>query len=218
MAKKQTNKKAPRNDERNIVGPDQVDIQDLEDSVYMFWEKNKGIVLGAVAFIFAAFIGYQGIIFIKARGEQKLQEGYLAANDSDAKAAWAADESGEPLSGFAFKELGDEAYAAGELEKAERFYREAVETTVAPVNEAATVALAVTLIGLDKADEAKSLLQPIADNPASFAQAEAQYRLAFLASQQGDPATARSYIESINEQAYFWKSRAQSIEKKLPEA
>ena len=218
MAKKNSKKTTPAKDERNIVGPDQVDIQDLEDSVYLFWEKNKGYVIAGVAFIFAVFLGYQGLKFLQARGEQKLQEGYAEASDSKAKEAWAASESGKPLAGFAFKELGDEAFAAGELEKAEEFYREAMEATEEPVKEAATIALAVTLIALDKGGEAKTLLQPIADNPAAFAQAEAQYRLAFLASQEGDATTARSYIESINDQAFFWKSRAAAIEKKLPEA
>lgn len=218
MAKNNSTKTAPKKDERNIVGPDQVEIQDLEDSVIMFWEKNKSAILAGVAFIFAVFLGYQGLKFMQTRAEQKLQEGYAAANDSDAKAAWAADESGAALSGFAFKELGDEAYAAGDYATAENHYREAVASTEAPIKEAATIALAVTLITQDKADEAKSLLQPIADDPAAFAQAEAQYRLAFLASQEGDPATARSYIEAIDEQAFFWKTRAQAIEKSLPSA
>lgn len=218
MAKKNDNKTAPVKDDRNIVGPDKVEIQDLEDSVIMFWEKRKSSILAGIAFIFAVFIGYQGLQFMKARNETKLQEGYAAAADNEAKASWAEDKSGSALSGFAFKELGDEAFEAGELAKAETYYREAVEATQAPVSEAATLALAVTLIAQDKADEAKSLLQPIAEDPAAFAQAEAQYRLAFLASQEGDATTARSYIEAINEQAFFWKTRAQAIEKKLPDA
>ncbi|MBK1880353.1 tetratricopeptide repeat protein [Pelagicoccus mobilis] len=218
MAKQNSSKNAPKKDERNIVGPDQVEIQDLEDSAIMFWEKYKSTILASVAFIFAVFLGYQGLKFMQARAEKQLQDGYAAANDSDAKAAWAADESGEALSGFAFKELGDEAFEAGDYSKAEGYYREAVEATEAPVDEAATVALAVVLIAQDKTDEAKGLLQPIADNPAAFAQAEAQYRLAYLASEEGDAVTARSLIEAIDEQAFFWKTRAQAIEQKLPEA
>ncbi|MDQ8181243.1 hypothetical protein [Pelagicoccus sp. SDUM812005] len=209
---------SPKTDERNIVGPNQVEIQDLEDQVVMFWDKNKGIILGSVAFIFAAFLGYQGIKFMQHRAEENLKAGYQAAITSEAKAAWAADEAGKPLSGFAFKELGDEAYAAGDLAKAEGYYREAAKSAAAPVDQAATVALAVTLIDQDKLSEAKELLQSIANDSSALAQAEAQYRLAFLASQEGDAATARSFIEAISDESFFWKSRARSLEQSLPEA
>ncbi|MBD5781033.1 hypothetical protein IEN85_16145 [Pelagicoccus sp. NFK12] len=215
MANKST---SPKSDERNIVGPNQVEIQDLEDQAIMFWEKNKGILIGSIAFIFAAFLGYQGIKFMQSKAEESLKEGYLAANTSEAKAAWAAEESGKPLSGFAFKELGDEAYRAGELAKAEGYYREASKSAAAPIDQAATIALAVTLMDQGKASEAKSLLQGIANDPSALAQAEAQYRLAYLASEEGDAATARSLIEAISDEAFFWKSRARSIEQKLPDA
>lgn len=210
---------SPKNDERNIVGPDQVDIQDLENEVIMFWEKKKGIIIGSVAFIFAAFLGYQGIKYLQYSAQESLKVGYQeASSSSEAKAAWAADESGKALSGFAFKELGDEAYRAGDLAKAEGYYREAVKSAAAPVDEAATIALAVTLIDQDKVSEAKPLLQSIADDATALAQAEAQYRLAYIASEEGDADTARALIDSISDESYFWKTRARSIEQKLPEA
>lgn len=215
MAKKSS---SPQNDERNIVGPDQVDIQDLENQVIMFWEKNKGILIGSVAFVFAAFLGFQGFKFMELKSQENLKAGYQAATTSEAKAAWAKEEAGKPLSGFAFKELGDEAYEAGDLSKAEGYYREAAKSAAAPVDQAATIALAVTLIDLDKVSEAKTLLQPIADDATALAQAEAQYRLAYIASQEGDATTARALIEAISDSSYFWKTRARSIEQKLPKA
>ncbi|MDQ8184791.1 hypothetical protein [Pelagicoccus sp. SDUM812002] len=208
----------PKNDERNIVGSNQVEIQDLEDQVVMFWEKNKGIIIGSVAFTFAVFLGYQGIQWMQQNAEQSLKAGYQEADTADAKAAWAAEEAGTPLSGFAFKELGDQAYATGELSKAEGYYRQAVDSAAAPIDQAAKIALAVTLIGQDKLSEAKDLLQGIADDPTALAQAEAQYRLAYIASQEGDAATARALIEAISDDSFFWKSRARSIEQKLPDA
>ncbi len=209
---------SPKSDERNIVSSNQVEIQDLEDQVVMFWEKNRSIIIGSVAFIFAAFLGYQGFKYMQYRADESLKAGYQAASTSEEKAAWAADEAGKPLSGFAFKELGDEAYQAGETAKAEGYYREAAKSASAPVDQAATIALAVTLIDQDKLNEAKSLLQGIADDPTALAQAEAQYRLAYLASQEGDAETARSLIEAISDDSFFWKSRARSLEPKLPEA
>lgn len=218
MAKNTSKPSASKSDERNIVGSNQVDIQDLENEVIMFWENNKGRVIAGVAFVFAAFLGYQGIKYLQASSEESLKEGYQQATTSEAKAAWAEKEEGKALSGFAFKELGDEAYSNGDLAKAETFYRKAVASASAPIDEAAQIALAVTLIATEKTSEAKSLLQTIASDPTALAQAEAQYRLAYIASAEGDPATARALIEAISEKAYFWKSRAQSIEAKLPEA
>lgn len=208
----------PKNDERNTVGPNQIEIQDLEDQVIMFWEKNKSTIIGSVAFIFAAFLGFQGFKFLQHSAEENLKAGYQAADTSEAKAAWAEEEAGKPLSGFAFKELGDEAYGAGELAKAEDYYRKAAKSAAAPVDQAATIALAVTLIDLDKTSEAKTLLQPIADDVTALAQAEAQYRLAFIASQEDDVTTARALIDAISDESFYWKSRARSIEQKLPEA
>lgn len=218
MAKNKKSSTSPKADERNIVGPDSLDLQDLETEVILIWEKNKGLILGGVAFVFAVFIGFQGIKFLQTKAEQSLKEGYQAASSSEAKAAWAEDEAGSPLGGFAFKELGDEAFAAGDLAQAESYYRKAAKSAAAPIDEAATIALAVTLIEQDRAAEAKPLLLAMAGDPTAFAQAEAQYRLAALASAEGDATTARSFIESISEEAFFWKSRAESIAAKLPEA
>lgn len=215
MAKKSS---SPKNDESKVDVPDQIEIQDLEDQAIMFWEKNKGVILGSIAFIFAAFLGFQGFKYLQYRADMNLQAGYQAADTSAAKAAWAEDEAGAPLSGFAFKELGDEAYEAGDLAKAEDYYRKASKSAAAPIDQAATIALAVTLIDQDKAGEAKSLLQPIASDVTALAQAEAQYRLASIASQEGDIETARTLIEAISDESFFWKSRARSIEQTLPEA
>lgn len=218
MAKDTSNSTSSKSDKRNIVGANQVDIQDLENEAIIFWEKYKGIIIGGVAFIFAAFLGFQGIKFMQARGEANLKEGYQAATTSEEKAAWAEAEAGSPLSGFAFKELGDEAFSAGEFSKAEGYYRKASESAAAPIDQAAKIALAATLIEQDKTSEAKTILQPIAEDVTALGQAEAQYRLAYVASKEGDAATARTLIDSISEQSFFWKSRADSLEAKLPEA
>lgn len=204
-------KKPARNAPAATAPSNKVDIHDLEDQAYLFWDRNKGLVLGAVAFIFAVFVGYQGIKFLQARSEEKLMAGYQAADSSEAKAAWAEEEAGHPLSGFAFKELGDEAFAAGEFAKAENYYREAAEAASAPIDQAATLSLAITLIEQGKVEEAKPLLESVADDDTALAQAEAQYRLAQLAKEEDDTATVQAYSEAISEEAYFWKARAEAL-------
>ncbi len=218
MAKKTPRKPSPKSDERNVVGADSVDIQDLEDRVFMFWDKNKGLILGGIFFLFAAFIAFQGFKFLQARSIQNLQEGYQTADIEGGKSEWADGEASTALGGIAFKELGDEAYAADNLAEAEAYYRKAVAATKSVVKEAANIALAVTLAKQDKTAEAKQIFQTLADNPEAASQAEAQFRLAKLAHAAGDHETARSLIEAIDPEAAFWKSRARALETKLPKA
>lgn len=218
MAQKEPNKSAPKSDERHIVGKDRVDVQDIEDQVLLFWEKNKGLIIGGVAFVIAVFIGYQGFKLYQSHAEARMQAAYQDATSAQEKAAWAESAAGKPLAGLAFKELGDQAYAEGDLAQAERYYRQAAASAERPVSDAATIALAATLIEQDKASEARTLLQPIANDSQAPNQAEAQFRLAQLASDQGDAETARSLIDAIDEQHFFWKSRALSLERALPEA
>ncbi|MDQ8204186.1 tetratricopeptide repeat protein [Pelagicoccus sp. SDUM812003] len=217
MAKKDPSTPS-KSDERNIVGPNQVEIQDIEDQVYMIWNDNKGLIIGGVVFIFAVFFGYQGLKVMQASAESSLKEGYQAADTSAQKAAWAEDEKGSALSGFAFKELGDEAYAQGDYSQAETYYREAVKSVETPVLEAANMALAMTLLAQSNTDEAKDILEIISSNPEALNRAEAQYRLAQIAADEGDAATAKALIAAIPESSFFWKSRAQTLEAQLPEA
>ncbi|MBC2607164.1 tetratricopeptide repeat protein [Pelagicoccus albus] len=209
---------ANKTSQNSEAQPNQVDIQDIENQIIMIWEKNRGLILGGIGFVFAVFIGYQGLKFMEARAEKNLQEGYQSADNTDAKATWAEDEAGTALSGFAYKELGDEAFAAGDYAKAETYYRSAAESTETPVDQAATMALAVTLIAQDKNAEAKEILQPIAEDSTALAQAEAKYRLASLVGEEGDVQTALDLIDSIDEQDFFWKSRGDTLKEKLPEA
>lgn len=152
------------------------------------------------------------------RAEQNLKAGYLEASENDTLATWAADNEGKALSGFAYKELGDDAHADGDLNKAAEYYRKAVESAESPVSDAAKTALAATLSELGNHSEAKAILAPIASDPEALNQAEAQYRLAKIASAEGDPATARELISSISETDFFWKSRADALEDTLPDA
>lgn len=218
MAQKEPKKTAPKSDERNIVGKDRVDIQDIEDQLLLFWEKNRSLIIGGVALVVVAFLGFQGFKLYQRSAEARMQAAYQNAASAEAKADWAERAAGKPLAGLAFKELGDQAYANGDLAQAERYYRQAADSAERPVSDAATIALAATLIAQGKASEARTLLQPIADDPQAPNQAEAQFRLAQLASDQGDAATARSLIEAIDEEQFFWKSRALSLERTLPKA
>lgn len=216
-----TDKKKPapqKSAEHKTSDKDGFDIQDMEDRLFLIWKENKLLIMGGIAFIFVAFLAVQGFKYWQVQSEKNVQNSYLAAASDEEKAAWAKDEAGHPLSGFAFKELGDKAFQAGDLAAAEERYRNAVEHSEGVVKEAATIALAVTLIEANKAAEGKEILERVANDPESAAQPEARYRLAVLASKENDAATARSHIEAIDPSARFWKAQANQLAEELSES
>ncbi len=218
MATKDTKNTAPKSDERNIVGPDQVDLNDLENEVFMFWEKNKNLIIGGVVGLFVVFIAYQGWAYLQTQAEIKLQASYQAAATDEAKLAWAEAEAGSPLAGFAFKDLADKAHRAGDFAKAESLYRKAAASAKGAVQQAANMALAATLVELAKAPEAKAILQTIADDADNPARPEAQFRLGQIAKNEGDTAAARRHLESIPEDSFLWKQRADTLLQDLGES
>lgn len=213
MAKKDSN---PESDERNIVGAEQVNVQDLEDQLYMIWEKNKGLILGGVGFVFAVFFGFQGMQYFEKSAVSGQQERYQAADTPSEKLAFAEDDSGEPLAGLAAKELADDAYAEGNFAQAEALYRDAATSTIAPLKDAATLGMAIAQQAQGNLSDAKTTLESLANSETAANAAEAQYRLALIAKEEGDLETARSLIEAIPDEAQFWKARARSLEQELP--
>lgn len=211
MATKDSKNPGSKSDERNVVESSQVDIQDLEDQVILLWQKNRNLILGSVAALFIAFLGYNGYLYMQRQAEQKLQAGYLAATSDEARLAWAERESGSALAGFAFKELADKAYAAGDFAKAEGLYRKAAESAESVVKNAAEMGLAAALIELSKTDEAKKLLAKVADDSNNPARPEAQFRLAQIAHKEGNDEVARNYLESIGVDGGIWQQRAMSL-------
>ena len=218
MSNRKPKKSNPKNDERNIVEANQVEIQDLEDQLFLVWKNNKGLILGGIGFVFAFFLGFQGLKAYQKSAETSLATNYQAAATDEAKQAWAEEEAGHPLSGFAEKELADAAFANDDFASAETHYRAAAKSSKSVVSEAAMLGIAVSLLNQGKTDDAKSALESLANNPDAANQAEAQYRLALIAKNEGDADTARSLIEAINDEAVFWKALAQSLEQGLPKS
>lgn len=204
-------KASPKADERNVVDAGALDLQEVEHQIAIFWEKNRAFILGSVAAVFAIFLGFQGIKYLQAQSELKVQNAYAAATTSEAKLAFAEAEVGHPLAGFAFKELGDEAYQAGEFAKAENHYSNALKSAESVVKDAAAIALAMALSAQDKKTEAKNALEKIANKVDAVNRAEAQYRLAVLEAAEGNSARVQELAESISDDASFWKAQAANL-------
>ena len=132
--------------------------------------------------------------------------------------AFANDESGHPLSGIAFKELADKAFAASEFEKALDLYSQAQSSSEGAIQGSAQIGEAMSLLALDKTAEAKTIFEEIANNDSALNQQEAQFRLAGFAVDAGDDSVARGYLDEIVESGKqtFWLQKALQLQSILP--
>lgn len=219
MAKQSDKSTAPKSDERNIVsgGPD---IEDLEGQLLMIWSKYGKQITASIIAVVLIFIGYQAFSAMARKAERSKQAAYSAVTDDTAKLAFAEKHSGHPLSGLAYKELADAAFAAAEYEKALDLYKSAYGSVESVLQEAAHIGQAMSLVELDQTDAAKAIFEEIAADSDALNQQEAQFRLAGLAVEAGDTATARALIEDIinSGKQTFWLQKALQLQAILPAA
>ena len=158
---------------------------------------------------------------MSASAKVATQESYASADDSASKLAFAEDESGNPLSGFAFKQLGDEAYEAKEFGKAAGYYEKAASSAKDAIKDAALMGQAMSLLQNDQSDAAQVILRTIASDENAGNLAEARYRLATLAVEDENFDAARTYLEdlqtNITQENFYWLQKAMVLQSKIPE-
>jgi len=221
MANSSSSDKSPKSDERNIVSGGSSGSLDFDDQMAVIWEKNKNFVYGSIAAIFVIFFAYHSVGFFTDRAEAGKQEGYQAAADDAAKLDWANKQSGHPLSGFAFKELGDKAFTDGDFAAASGHYAKAAENANGIIAEAAKLGEAMAFIKLDKTSEATAALKTLADNEEAANQLEALYRLAEIEYSANNYDATRDYIRRIqdksSQETFYWVQKALTLQMQLPQ-
>ena len=221
MANSSDKNPTPKSDERNLVAAAAASGADLEDQLSLIWEKNQKFIIYAIVGIFVAFGVYQLSLFMSASAKVATQESYASADDSASKLAFAEDESGNPLSGFAFKQLGDEAYEAKEFGKAAGYYEKAASSAKDAIKDAALMGQAMSLLQTDQSAAAQDILRTIASDENAGNLAEARYRLATLAVEDENFDAARTYLEdlqtNITQENFYWLQKAMVLQSKIPE-
>ena len=222
MAKSSSSKKTPKSDERNIVTSGSSGAIDLDDQIVVIWEQNKKFIFGSIAAVFVAFFAYHAFGYLAHRTEESKKEGYQAAINYAAKLAWANDESGHPLSGFAFKELADKAFEVGDFPTAADHYAKAADSANGVIAEAAKLGEAMALLKLGMINEAKAALTMLADNEEAANQVEALYRLAEIEYSVNNYDAVRYYISRIqnnsSQETFYWVQKASTLQMQLPNA
>ncbi len=220
MAQSPDKSSKPKSDERNVVSAAIASGADIEDQLALIWEQNKKLIVYSVVGIFVVFGIYHLSKFMAAQGRLAVQEDYAAADDSASKLAFAQEESGNPLSGFAYRELAAEAYEAGEYDKAAEYFENATKSAQGAIKESAQMGHAMSLLQTGQTAEARSVLETIVADKDAGNIAEARYRLAALAVESEDFDQARSLVADLQsnftQETFYWIQKAMSLQSQIP--
>lgn len=175
-------KRPTSEDDRNlVVVDDDFSNADAEDRIWLFWERNKTIIIQAATSIVIGILAFLAYYFWQEARHQALGEAYVSCQDETSRRAFAAAHPQESLSAIALIEVADELRRTRKLSEASKTYDEAV-------------VIAATLPG-------SSAIKAIASRAKLFSalsrqelgQAGAETLIAAVAEDQGAPETLRGY-------------------------
>lgn len=219
--KKNKNPLLPENnqvDERNLINLEDSASLSFEDRVNIYWQENKGFLIGCILVLVLVTVGYQGMRLVKEQMEVALQNKYAEADASGTLAEFARAHDDKPLGGFAALTIADQAYNDEDFETAHEFYTLAVSALDEPVLAGrARIGQAFALYKTGKVDEGLALLNAItSDNTlAESIRIEAAYHLAIEAYTADQEAEFSSYASQIKDSKFAgqWQQRLQSLPK-----
>ena len=131
MAEDSSKKRPPSDDDRNLVVVDEDFANaDAEDRLWLFWERNKNLIVRGTTVVVLAIIGAIGFHFWQESKREDLGLAYVACQDEAARRAFAAAHPGEPLAAVALLEVADDLRRANKLEEAAKTYEAAGKSVV----------------------------------------------------------------------------------------
>jgi len=204
-------------DERHLIDAGDSEEISLEDRISMYWMENKGFVGGCIFALALLIIGFNGMRIYKDHAEARLQAAYAEALANETLADFAQANRNKDLGGLAALAVADEAYAAGEFEKAYNFYTISAGALDGNILEGrARLGQAFALYKNGKPNEGLALLAGIAADSslAEAASAEAAYHLAVEADVAGRTGEYDRYVSQIQSSplAAQWQQRLSMYE------
>lgn len=195
---------------------------DVDDRVWLFWERNKVAILAGVVAAFATVIGMQGARFYRESSEQRLQNAYLDAVENDTVEMFAIDYPNSPLAGYTWLMEADEAFAEEDYERAAKFYREASEgLSDLPLGARAQIGYGMTLYLQGNTSSARNALAAVTTGESTLnaQKAEAHYLLAEIALTLNETDKATKHLDAIAALSYvgMWNMRAEMLRMSAPE-
>ncbi len=208
MAKNTPAKDPRKGDDRNLVIVDQDFGQpDLEDRMWLFWLRNRVLILSFLALIIAAILGYIAFLAGKEYSLRSLQDEYQTVGEKpDEKLFFARAHANTPLAGVAALEAADKLYEEKDYAGAAGTYAEARKNfDVKNSFEAMFAGRALSgeafaRIYAGEREKGAELLDLLAKNPAypNAFRGQAGYSLALLAYEKNDLDGARNRLDSMS--------------------
>jgi hypothetical protein len=206
MAEDSSQKRPPSDDDRNLVVVDEDFANaDAEDRLWLFWERNKTLIVRGTTAVVLAIIAAIGFHFWKEAQREALGQAYVACQDEAARRAFAAAHPGEPLAAVALIEVADDLRKANKLEEAAKAYDAAGKAASGETKAGRAVAVRARLYAalsrqeLGQADAEAGIVAVAEDNSApDTLRGYAMYVLANLALTKGDSAAAAKWVNLMD--------------------
>jgi len=217
MAEDSPNQRPPSDDDRNLVVVDEDFANaDAEDRLWLFWERNKTLIVRGTTLVVVAIIGAIGFHFWKEAQREELGQAYVACQDEAARRAFAAAHPGDPLATAALLEVADDLRKANKLEDAAKAYDAAAKTPAAETKAGKALATrarlyaALTRQELGQPEGEAGLVAVAEDNSApDTLRGYAMYVLANLALTKGDAPAAAKWVNLMDKRLkpnHVWAS------------
>lgn len=217
MAEDSSSKRPPSDDDRNLVVVDEDFANaDAEDRLWLFWERNKNLIVRGTTVVVLTIIGAIGYHFWQEAKREELGQAYVACQDEAARRAFAAAHPGEPLAAVALLEVADDLRRANKLEDAAKAYEAAGKAVVGDAKAVKAIAIRARLYGaltrqeLGQADAEAGIVAVAEDNTApDTLRGYAMYVLANLALTKGDSAAAAKWVNLMDKRLkpnHVWAS------------
>ena len=211
-------------DDRNLVGVDDAFRDaDVEDKVWLFWQRNKNLFYSIAIIAILAVVTVQGLDMYRTQQTNKMQAAYSQITDPTQRVEFAKDYADQPLGGVTFLELADHAYAKENYSAAAKNYKLAQAPLSGTIFESrAKLGYAMAEIKDGQSDKGIELLKELANNSHMLEaiRAEAAYNVALIASAQNNNAEARKWIDFITHLQFngVWQTQADMLAQSLPKA
>ncbi len=216
-------KDALQGDDRNLVHVDDAFKEaDIEDQVWLFWNKNKSTIIYLIIAIFIGVIAVEGYRMYQSSAVKSMQAAYGQAETPEALTSFGQEYAGQPLAGLALLQSADNQYKNGNYTAAAPLYKSAAESlSETYVQGRARLGEAMSQIQAGQTEQGKSLLTSLSgDSKALVAiRAEATFNLGILALSAEDFGGARRYFEQTSalDKDGPWGSQADRMLQQVPE-
>lgn len=222
-------KQPPAGDDRNLVVVDEDFANaDAEDRLWLFWERNKGVIVRGTTAVVVGIIAYLAYFFWNESRREALGEEFTACQDEAARRAFASRHPGEALAAVALIDVADDLKKAGKFADAAKAYDEADRLAGQAGKTPAVRALgtrARLYAGLCRieageagADKAIAAVADDADAPETL-RGFAMLTLAHLAVAKGDAAEASKWLNAMDKKlraGHVWKSDKEMLVQSEP--